>query len=205
MNILIDYLPESVSINGKEFKINADFRSSILFELMMQDSEIEESEKALNAIDLYFMNDANSDKNIDGDMLKELIEAIMWFYSCGKEDNRDKKEDEEVQGEAPIEKNELIYNFDYDDEYIYSAFLTQYNIDLNSIDRLHWWKFRAMMKGLNSDLQFVKIMGYRAIEITSDMSKSEKKHYTKMKKIYALPDLRTEEEKERDFANTFCM
>ena len=30
-----------------------------------------------------------------------------------------------------------------------------------------------------------------------------KKFYKKMKKIYALPDMRTEEEKENDFAEAF--
>ena len=204
MNILIDYLPESVEVNGAEYEINSDFRTSILFELLMQDPEIDETEKALSAIDLYFNNESNKDKRFDTNIFKGLIDAMMWFYGCGKEEAKQSK-DEEIEGEEPVRHNELIYNFNFDDEYIYGAYLTQYGIDLNSIDYLHWWKFRAMMKGLDSELQFVKIMGYRAIEITSDMSKSEKKHYTKMKKLYALPDLRTEEEKERDFASTFCM
>lgn len=44
-----------------------------------------------------------------------------------------------------------------------------------------------------------KIMGYRAMTISEDLSANEKKYYRKMKKIYALPDDRTQEEKERDF------
>jgi len=47
-------------------------------------------------------------------------------------------------------------------------------------------------------------MGYRSIEITNDMSDSEKKYYRKMKQIYALPDNRTQEEKERDFINAIA-
>ncbi len=44
-------------------------------------------------------------------------------------------------------------------------------------------------------------MGYRAITIDNNMTDSEKKYYRKMKQIYALPDNRTQEEKERDFNN----
>lgn len=202
MNLLIDELPKYVDISGQEYKINSDFRTSILFELLMQDSGIDDEEKTFIAIRLYYENEENQGKDFSMSMFKDFIEAMMWFYSCGKERKDQPKGD--IQGEAPERKNN-IYSFEYDDDYIYSAFLTQYQIDLNNIGYLHWWKFRAMMNGLSPDLQFVKIMGYRSIEITGDMSKSEKKFYTKMKKIYALPDLRTEEEKEADFANSFSM
>lgn len=204
MNILVDHLPESVEIDGKEYEINSDFRIGIMFELLMQDSDIEGTDKVLMAVELYFGNETNKNKGFSQDSLQSLTDAIMWFYGCGKEEPK-QADDEEIEGEEPPRHNELIYSFDFDDEYIYSAYLTQYGIDLNAINHLHWWKFRAMMKGLNSELQFVKIMGYRSIKITSDMSKSEKKYYTEMKKLYALPDLRTEEEKEREFANSFGM
>ena len=32
---------------------------------------------------------------------------------------------------------------------IYAAFLQQYNIDLIDVEELHWWKFLALLKGLN--------------------------------------------------------
>ena len=37
MNLLIDLVPNTVNIDGEEYKINSDFRYSILFELLMQD------------------------------------------------------------------------------------------------------------------------------------------------------------------------
>ena len=40
MNILIDVLPTSVEINYMEYEINSDFRTSILFEILMQNDEI---------------------------------------------------------------------------------------------------------------------------------------------------------------------
>ncbi|WP_165442998.1 Gp15 family bacteriophage protein [Senegalia massiliensis] len=58
-------------------------------------------------------------------------------------------------------KADNIYSFEHDDEYIYSAFLDQYGIDLKDIKHLHWWKFKSPFKGLKEDNLICKIMRYR--------------------------------------------
>ena len=45
VNILIDRLPETVEIGDMEYPIRTDFRVSILFELLMQDDTVPDSEK----------------------------------------------------------------------------------------------------------------------------------------------------------------
>ena len=193
MNILIDLLPEHVEIDGKKYAINTDFRISILFELLMQDRTILDSEKIDIALNLYY-------PEIPHDLV-QAVDKMLWFYRCGKDD-----EDDSVKNGSPAGsgRTSMIYSFEHDAEYIYSAFLDQYGIDLQDIEHLHWWKFRALFKGLKEDNLICKIMGYRSIEITNDMSDSEKKYYRKMKQIYALPDNRTQEEKERDFINAIA-
>ena len=186
MNLLIDVAPQSVSIDNKEYKINTDFRISMMFENLMQDRNYKENEKIALAIHLYY---PIAPENIEG-----AVEKLLWFYRCGKELN----EDEESQS---TEKVEDVYSFEHDDEYIYSAFLDQYNIDLQD-DNLHWWKFRALFKGLKEDNLINKIMGYRATKITDDMTDKEKAYHRKMKEIYKIPDNRTTEEKEIDFNNS---
>ena len=52
MNILIDYLPTKFEIDGKEYEINYDFRTSILFCLLMNDPELTEEEKILQGLQL---------------------------------------------------------------------------------------------------------------------------------------------------------
>ena len=88
-----------------------------------------------------------------------------------------------------------VYSFEYDDDYIYAAFMTQYGIDLQDIEYLHWWKFRAMFHSLTNQNEFVKIMEYRSIEIKSDMSKEQQSFYRKMKRLHALPVAKSEDEK----------
>ena len=56
MNLLIDALPKSVVIDGLAYLINTDFRIGILFEQLMQDSKVDETQKLDLAISLYFKN-----------------------------------------------------------------------------------------------------------------------------------------------------
>ncbi len=171
MNILIDLLPKEVNIEGEDYKINSDFRTSILFELLMQDNSISEEDKIIQALELYY--------SILPKDLNKAIEGILWFYRCGKDevDNKNKG----------TGKSTNVYSFDYDDDLIYSAFLDQYGIDLQDVDYLHWWKFKAMFKGLKEDNEIVKIMGYRAMDVNKIKDKEQKAHYKKMQDLHKIP------------------
>ena len=182
MNLLIDKLPTDY----EGLKINTNFRSFILFELLMQDNEISQKDKILLTLS-YFFDERPKD-------VKKAIEGVLWFYRCGEKEKHSKS------GENGKQKQ--IYSFEHDAKYIYSAFLDQYGIDLNEIDYLHWFKFRALFEGLKSDNKICEIMGYRAIDLNKIKDKEEKKKYRKLQREFALPDNRSKEEKEQDFANS---
>lgn len=189
MNILVDELEEIVKQKIGSTEINTDFRISILFELLMLDDTISEKDKIIQSLQLYYPK-LEKIKN-----LNEAIENMLWFYRCGKELANSKKTNKDTKKQ--------IYNYEFDAEYIYSAFMQQYGIDLQDIEYLHWWKFKALFNGLAENTQFVKIMGYRAMDISKIKDKKEKKRYRELQRLYALPDMRTEEEKEYDFAEAF--
>ena len=186
MNLLVDKLPTEY----EGLKIETNFRSFILFELLMQDKEIEKEDKIFLALNLFF-------EELPKD-IKKGISAILWFYSKGKHKN-----DEVVEKNNKKKKNKKIYSYEHDSDLIYTAFLDQYGLDLNEINYLHWFKFKAMFEGLKSDNKLCEIMGYRAIDVSKIKDKEEKKKYKKLQREYALPDDRTDEEKEQDFAEAF--
>ena len=189
-NIILDKLP---LYTPDGLKIRTNFRESIKFELLMQDRNVSDEDKIKMALNLYYC-EPQKIQNIE-----QAIKNILWFYKCGKEDKNVDKNNEENNI-----KNKQIYSYEFDAEYIYSAFMEQYNIDLNNIEYLHWWKFKALFLGLSEEnVLFTKIMGYRAMNLSKIKDKEMKKHYKKMQKIYALPDMRSEEEKENDFAEAF--
>lgn len=182
MNLLIDKLPQTVRIGDTDYEIHSDFRVSILFELLIQDEDVEPGAKIRQALELYFPVFP------EGESVEEIFSALLWFYQCGRTDKemkRSRKLTESASGGG--DDSERIYSYDYDDEYIYAAFLQQYGINLTQVDYLHWWEFRALFKALDHDCEFVKIMGYRSREVTGDMSKNERVFLNKMKAIHALP------------------
>ncbi len=189
-NLILDKLP-NFTPNG--FKIRTDFRESIKFELLMQDEKINETDKVKLALNLYFYD--IDIKNTE--QLKKAINDMLWFYKCGKEEQEEKTSQKASGGYT-----KRIYSYEFDAEYIFSAFMEQYKIDLNK-EHLHWWKFKSLFNSLNEEVLFSKIMSYRAIDLSKIKDKDMKKYYKKMKRLYALPDMRTEEEKEYDFGEAF--
>jgi len=181
MNILIDLLPKEIEIEGIEYKINSDFRNSMLFELMMSDNMLDDNQKIEQALKLYY---PNIPQNID-----LAVDQLLWFYRCGK--------DVVKSSGSGKGKSAQIYDFNFDDDYIYSAFLDQYNIDLQDIENLHWWKFKAMFKSLREDNEIVKIMGYRSMDLNKIKDKEEKAHYKKMKDLYKIQNNIGQDETEK--------
>ena len=186
INILVDKLPTEY----KGLKINTNFRSFILFELLMQDNTINESEKIFIALNIFFEEEIKD--------IKKAIDCILWFYSRGKNKENNNSNEKNLKSK----KSKMIYSYETDADLIYSAFLDQYNIDLNEIDYLHWFKFKAMFEGLKDDNKICEVMGYRAININNIKDEKERKKYRKLQEEWALPDNRSDKEKENDFANS---
>ena len=177
---MVDLVPTTVNIDNKEYEINSDFRTSILFELLMQDGIIDEDDKILMALQLYYPDIPEN--------IKEAIEQMLWFYRCGKDVSSSK-------GNGKSKGVTQIYSFEYDDDYIYSAFLDQYGVDLQDIEYLHWWKFKAMFKSLKDDNMIVKIMGYRSMDLSKVKDKEQKAYYKRMQKLYEIPISKDEQNK----------
>lgn len=185
MNLLIDLVPNEVEIDGKMYEINSDFRTSILFEQLMFDEDIKEEYKFMQALQLYFPKIPSINE------FEYSFKKIVWFYGCGKE-----SEETNIKGKGNS-SSKKIFDWDYDDEYIYAAFLDQYGIDLQDIEYLHWWKFKAMFKSLKENNKIMEIMKYRSINLSEIKDKKEKSFYKKMQETFALPNKVNKSEEEK--------
>lgn len=178
-------------INGN--KINSDFRISIQFEKLLLNKSISNLDKTIKALELYYP-ELGKIANIE-----KAVDDIIYFYRCGKEKNElansNKKQDKREEKQ--------IYNYEFDWNYIATSFWEQYRIDVWDIEYLHWWKFKALLGGLAENTKFSKIMEYRAVDLSKIKDNELKKFYKSMKKVYGLPDPRTQEEREADFACAF--
>ncbi len=197
MNILMDDLPDTLTVAGAELPIVTDYRTGILFEQTLSDPAIPDDEKLVTVLKLYY-GDAIFPLLADMDTVQEALNGIMWFYRCGADETAGSETEGESSGKDPP------FSYEHDAGYIYAAFLEAYKIDLTK-NRLHWWQFRALFLGLPETVLFCKIMGYRTMEIPAKMPKAQKKFYQRMKRIYRIPEsaqqIRLEKEMEAILAN----
>jgi len=184
LNILIDDIeyPKQAEIHGKRYEIRTNFRTSILFELLIQDDSLDARTKVWKGLNLYY-------PTIPDD-LEAAVNTALWFYRCGKVETPQQKRMPARRGKKPI------YSFEHDAGLIYAAFLLAYNIDLQDVAYMHWWRFRFLFNSLPKDCEFVRAMEYRSTDIHDSMSKDQKDFYKKMKLLYALPLSKAEENRQ---------
>lgn len=168
-------LPVVFRLDGDDYPFHSDFREWIRFESLVNNSDVPEIVKPALMRNLIFAGKPPQNAYA-------ADRFISWFYNGGHEL---KKRDDNDTGEDMLESRR-VYDFEYDFDYIYAAFMELYGIDLMSIPYLHWWKFRALFKGLH-DCRMTDIMGYRGAEITDDMPKSRQAFLMDMQELYELP------------------
>ena len=174
-NILIDELPKTVTVDGEEYPIEWNFRAAILFELLMDDPDYSAPEKIEQALLLFYPKEIPV--NID-----TAVDEVIKFYLCGEDLSK-----EQETGGWRRKRSRKNYSFEQDAAYIYAAFLSEYGIDLNSVEGLHWWKFSALFSALGENHKISQIMYYRDVSLKGK-SGSEKKFLTEMKRKYALKE-----------------
>lgn len=156
--------PSSIEVDGVEYPVDTDFRAWVRFQGILL-SEDKDEAKAENICEL-----------MDGMSLpitKTALDAMLLFYAGASTENQTKSGG-----------NVQAYDFEKDSEYIFSAFLDSYGIDLTT-ERLHWWRFKALFKSLPEDCQMCKIMMYRTIDLKK-VPKEQRKFYREMKARYSL-------------------
>ena len=168
MNMFYE-LPYFVKIKNKKYAVKTDFRIFAEYEEEMQDRNEENRKKAIAKVLRRFYPAFL--EIIKNNLLEEAIDKFIWFYECGRKNYHKVKN-------SKGNKREEIYSFEYDDEYIYSAFLEKYRIDLSK-SYVHWWKFQALLKGLG-ECEFTKIKGYRCYN-------GKDKEMLEIKEYWALP------------------
>lgn len=173
-------LPNTVMVGGEAFVVHTDFRVwlrfVIAFESWDKTGELDISYLFKNAIPLF--------------QGREDYNAIMEFaYPVNVV----------PKGEPSTEK---IYDYVIDSDYIYSAFMQQYHIDLMRTD-MHWHIFRALFNGIADGTRFHEIMGYRSY--TGERVKSQDDMYRRLRNAWELPVVETEEDRkmEEEFNDYF--
>lgn len=168
-NVMLDKLPTDYL----GYPINSDFRIGIQIFQIMSDKDFYESEKADKACELLF--------DVDGVAeypdLKTMCDGVQWFLGGWYMDN------------PVVSKKDSKKDMDYDvDQWrIFSAFLTQFGINLNTVD-MHFWVFMGLLSTLE-ECAFTRIVDIRTKKIDPKMKPSDKKALKEVKERYALENV----------------
>lgn len=165
-NVMLDRLPTEY----KGYPINSDFRIGIQMFQIMNDSELSEMERFYKACELLFDVDG-ADQFPD---MQTMQDGIQWFLSGWYTDNSVNDE----------KKDRKDMDYDIDQWRIFSAFLTQFGINLNETD-MHFWVFMGLLSTLD-ECAFTRVVDIRTKKIDPKMKPSDKAELRKVKEQYAL-------------------
>ena len=120
--------------NGKNYKINTDFRVALKCNEMSMDTSIGDLERTLAIVYLLFGDEGIDPKNRDD--LGELVDLGYRYLTLDKEPtNRDEEPD---------------MDFIKDKPYIRSSFIQDYKYNPYEMEYLHWWDFYNDLNNLSN-------------------------------------------------------
>lgn len=164
--------PEYVEIEGKQYKINTDYRVAIDCNEIALDTTIDDEERALAIIYKLYGKEGLFDK----DNHQKLLELAQKYLSCGKELDTKGKPD---------------MDFKQDMGLIEISFLSDYKIMDLPKTKMHWWKFNDAINGLsNSELGncclLNKIRYIRNKKLSEIKDPKERQEMAELQRIWAL-------------------
>ena len=191
-NILTSSLPQTVSVLGKEYDINTDFRTFIKICEIISNEQLSQEQKCVKVIYEAFGHTTLPPS------LKETLKALSKFQARCFDDDCNKERER-----TDNYRKERIVDFYEDSGLIYAAFLTQYGINLKTIEYMHWWDFLELFYGLSGEHKILEAMKVRSCNLSKIKNKQERARMRELKRVYRLKDLRTSQEREEEIANLF--
>lgn len=168
MNYLLDKLPQAVLIDGKAVPIHTDFRVCLRVVQALEDERLMEHEKLTVLLTLLYPEPPEN--------TALAIEQGLKFLNLGVDMNAGKTH--------PA----AVYSLNKDSSYIYTAFKSTFNIDLNTVENLHWWKFRSLFADLGKDCFFNTLISLRSRQRTGKLTDSEKKFVRRNPELLSLSE-----------------
>lgn len=190
MNLFYEKYPKVLEVHGEFYPIITDFREYIRLLDMLKCKDLNDVQKIM-ILKEYFLTDISIDAT--------ALRALTNFVTMEMEEKESEQDPDGEEPEETSQKNLFSYEIDY--PYILSGFLRDYGIDLETVNYLHWWKFRMLFDGLSEDTEIKQRIMYRGINLSDIKDKDERKRISRIQKQIRLP---MEELTDYDIGNAFA-
>lgn len=173
MSILTRGLPDCVVCRGEKYEVETDFRAWIEFYERAREKDIPGMLRVYRRLP------------------PSLEEALTLAVEFGR------------KGASPYgeesRSGRAILDYEADAGLIYAAFMGEYGIDLCE-EKLHWYKFCALLGGLGEDRMLSRIMALRGMDPAAQSDNKRRSEIRRLQRLYACPDRRTQAERDADAA-----
>lgn len=176
MGFLTEYKDHTIEFNGKEYRLDLAYDTVLNVKRMYREKMLTDAEMLVHALYMFGLQEKNVN-NLNWKERAELLESIF-------------KEKIVSKPKPKVGKQQILYDFEYDGEYIYASFMKDYGIDLiEQQGVLPWSRFLALFQGLSKDTKIKEIMRIRGMEIPESTKTNQKEIQELMeaKMFYALP------------------
>lgn len=173
MNLFYESYPNTIEVDGEIIPILTDFRDYVRLLDMLRDSELDPGDKYY-LLSQYFLLPPSD--------FRRALDALMDFITLTE---LWPKRDEGMPEEG---RQREVYSFQTDYPFIFSAFLRDYRINLQTIPYMHWWEFKMLFDGLSEDTEIKKRIFYRSLDAGRIKDREERKRVEAIQRAIKLPD-----------------
>jgi|WetSurMetagenome_2_1015567.scaffolds.fasta_scaffold11494_4 hypothetical protein len=169
---MTDY-PELITVDGVDYEINTDYRYGLACFQYINDVEISDTERAYGVIGTLYKEEPPN--------LQEALRMAVKYLQCGKD--------------TSSEEQQPDMNFEVDENYIKTSFMSDYRIDLDGTD-MHWWKFCNLLQGLTDDCILNRVRDIRNYDLSTVKDAKQRGKIIKAKQDFGLPNKLAPEEED---------
>lgn len=176
MGFLTEYENNSVELNGKEYKLDLAYDTVLNVKRMYKEKLLTDEEILVQSLQLFGISEKDILK-LSWEERAKLLEKIFREKVAGPK-------------RPKVGKQQIIYDFECDGEYIFASFMKDYGINLiEQQGILPWSQFLALFQGLSRDTKMKEIMRIRSMEIPAQTKTNGKEiqELLEAKIYYALP------------------
>lgn len=130
---MLGSLPQTLNINGIEYRINTDFRNILRIISAYSDTDLEDKEKVYICLRRIYGNDFYRMPPAD---YEAAIEAANSFIECNERDDR---------------KSPRVVNWEKDEQLIFPAINKVAGTEVRALPYLHWWTFLGYFQNIDAE------------------------------------------------------
>lgn len=167
--------PECAEVKGIRYKINTDYRVALRCFEVIEDTSISDQERALAVVFLLFGEVPMED-------MAEFLRIAGDYLRCGEK-------------ETSQEAKARDMDFNADEKYIVASFMSDYRIDLSSVD-MHFWQYIQLIQGFTENSIMSRVRDIRTYDMSELKDPKQKAKMAKAKAAVALPEKFSKDEKQ---------